>query len=68
MIPKSLHTVTVLARVAQALRSQAGAHSADPHSYWVSIAAGVLGYVDEHAPDVYGLKARAVALLAKGAP
>jgi len=45
-----------------------GAHSTDSHSYWVNIAANVLGYTEEHAPDVYGLKARAVALLSRGAP
>jgi hypothetical protein len=55
MIPKSLHTVSVLLAVAKLLRSHlTGLTSCD----YVDIAASSLGYAD--ADDVYGLKAAAV--------
>jgi hypothetical protein len=60
MIPKSLHTVTVLVNVARKLRT---IHcNLSPRSL-ISEAVAVLGYGD--TPDVYGLATKAVAILEK---
>lgn len=61
MIPKSLHTVTVLVAVARLLRER------NPDCNWndaVYYARVSLGYAD--SPDLYGLCAQAVAKLNKG--
>lgn len=65
MIPKSLHTVTALANVAR--------HLAAVHNLGIGLtgletavdmAADLLGY-GSHVADDYGLKAKAVRVLAK---
>jgi hypothetical protein len=58
MIPKSLHTVTVLVAIAR-LVFPAG----EPLKA-AQAAADALGYLD--APDAYGLIERAAAILSKG--
>jgi hypothetical protein len=66
MIPKSLHTVTVLVNVAREHVRNAGlSYTSAPLCYQVAVrhALKVLGYAD--TPDAYGLAARAVAILEK---
>lgn len=58
-IPKSLHTVTVLVAVA---RLDMAARNSDAHSA-VHEALHVLGYAN--SPDIYGLAAKARAILAR---
>lgn len=64
MIPKSLHTVTVLVAVAR-FYMELAAHAGKPMTadYAVESAAARLGYAD--APDTYGLCAAAVRKLEK---
>lgn len=64
MIPKSLHTVSVLVAVARLFQDLAS-HQGSPMAatYAVESAAATLGYAD--APDVYALKAAAVRKLEK---
>lgn len=69
-LAKSLHTVSVLVAVAQALKASAAAFAPVPAAggsaaAWVESAAEVLGYAG--AEDPYGLKAAAVRKLEKGA-
>lgn len=59
MIPKSLHTVRVLVVIAQTAMSVSSKTAAEA----VDFAANRLGYAD--TADVYGLKAKAVAQIAK---
>lgn len=63
MIPKSLHTVSVLVAVATELKKHA--HSQFTAADLVDAAAVTLGYAE--AADVYGLKAAAVRKLEKSA-
>lgn len=60
MIPKSLHTVTVIVAIAREL---AALGSRPQHGDHVADAVAVLGYVD--APDAYGLADKARKALAK---
>lgn len=65
-LAKSLHTVTALARVGEALRNvdaRFGAPAETPADY-IARALGVLGY--EGASDPYGLAAKAADILRKG--
>ena len=68
MIPKSLHTITALVNVARAVPFTADLGTIADHGRWavaaVDHAAKILGYGAD-AADIHGLKARAVAVLAK---
>jgi len=62
MIPKSLHTVTVLVRIARTVKGAPIQNAADC-ALRVNYALNVLGYAD--APDAYGLADKACAILAR---
>jgi hypothetical protein len=59
MIPKSLHTITALVRVALAVFPEQKPYAA------ALLAADLLGY-PPGSPDAYGLIERAAAILLKG--
>lgn len=50
-IPKSLHTVTVLVRVARDIQKREGLNNPDA----IAAALDLLGYTDENIPDTHGL-------------
>lgn len=61
MIPKSLHTVTVLVTMARYIKASAPGGS---DSYYVHLAVATLGYTDEC--DTYSLIHQAIKKMAKG--
>jgi hypothetical protein len=67
MIPKSLHTVTVLVNVAREILLRGDYGNTSPLRCMLAVdkARRILGYAD--TPDVYSLAARAVVILEKEA-
>lgn len=67
MIPKSLHTITVLVNVARELRATDEVGARIPHGweFYAARAVRILGYTCDAAADPYGLRARAIAILEK---
>lgn len=59
-LPKSLHTVTVLVRVATHIRKSECLNIPD----CVATALDILGYTDENTPDTYGLVTAAIKQMA----
>lgn len=64
-LPKSLHTVTVLVRVAEMEKSEADCHGEGPISHETAIRCALITLGLDELDDVYGLAASALKQLEK---